>query len=87
MPMPATSFRVWQAKALLNIKMDGYIEATVYAAKRLNLGLSEALFLSLLATLREFKAYMAWATRKPASCGIGLRLSAIPIPSPGNLRH
>lgn len=46
-----------QHKALLNIKMDGYIEASVAAARRLNLGVSEALLLCLLATLREFRAY------------------------------
>lgn len=46
-----------QQKAVLNIKVDGHIEACIAAARRLNLGVLEALELCLLATLREFKAH------------------------------
>jgi hypothetical protein len=46
-----------QQKAVLNIKLDGHIEASVAAARALNLGLSECLRLSLRATVRELKAH------------------------------
>jgi hypothetical protein len=44
-------------KALLKIKLDGYIEAAVQAARLRNLGLLEALSLTAAAVVREFTAY------------------------------
>ncbi len=46
-----------QQRAVLNIKLDGHVEAAVAAARHLNLGLEEALSRCLLATQREFRAY------------------------------
>jgi hypothetical protein len=44
-------------KAWLQIKLDGYIEAAVQAGRLHNLGLSEALSLTMLAVAREFAAH------------------------------
>ena len=45
-----------QFQALLQIKLDGYIEACLLAARRQNMGLEEALQLTCRALLREFVA-------------------------------
>ena len=43
-------------KALLQIKLDGHIEACILAANQANIGLDEAINLAALAFLREFAA-------------------------------
>jgi len=45
-----------QAKGLLQIKLDGHVEACVHAAHSLNLGMEEALSLAAVAFLRECAA-------------------------------
>ncbi|SNS59831.1 inositol monophosphatase family protein [Tropicimonas sediminicola] len=45
-----------QQKALLQIRLDGYLEAAVMAARSQNIGLTEALSLATTALLREFSA-------------------------------
>ncbi|MFD0982649.1 inositol monophosphatase family protein [Tropicimonas aquimaris] len=45
-----------QHKALLQIRLDGYLEAAVMAARAQNIGLTEALSLATSALLREFSA-------------------------------
>lgn len=42
-----------QQKSLLQIKLDGFIEAAVQAARMCNIGISEALSLTMQALLRE----------------------------------
>jgi hypothetical protein len=44
-------------KTLLMIKLDGYIEAAVQAARIRNIGLLEALSLTTAAAVRELAAY------------------------------
>ncbi len=44
-------------KSLLMIKLDGYIEAAVHAARIKNIGLLEALSLTTAAVIRELSAY------------------------------
>ena len=44
-------------KALLKIKLDGYIEAAVQAARIRNIGVLEALSLTTTALVRELSAY------------------------------
>ena len=44
-------------KTLLKIKLDGYIEAAVQAARIKNIGLFEALSLTAAAVVRELAAY------------------------------
>ena len=46
-----------QFQGLLQIKLDGYIEACLLAARQQNIGLEEALQLTCRALLREFVAY------------------------------
>lgn len=46
-----------QLQTLLQIKLDGYIEACLLAARQQNIGLEEALQLTCRALLREFVAY------------------------------
>lgn len=43
-----------QQKALLQIKLDGHVEACILAAHQLNIGVEEAISLTSLAFLREF---------------------------------
>jgi hypothetical protein len=45
-----------QFQSLLQIKLDGYVEACVLAARQQNIGLEEALHLTCAALLREFAA-------------------------------
>jgi len=45
-----------QNRSILQIKLDGHIEACIQAAQIYSIGLSEALDLMLLASLREFQA-------------------------------
>jgi hypothetical protein len=45
-----------QAKAVLQIKLDGHVEACVHAADSLNIGVAEALRLAATAFIREFAA-------------------------------
>ena len=45
-----------QNKALLQIKMDGYVEACILAARQQNIGIGEAMKLAATALLREFVA-------------------------------
>jgi hypothetical protein len=44
-------------KTLLKIKLDGYVEAAVQAARLRNVGLLEALSLTATAVVREVAAY------------------------------
>lgn len=44
-------------KAFLQIKLDGFIEAAVQAARMQNVGISEALSLTMLAVAREVAAH------------------------------
>jgi hypothetical protein len=44
-------------KTLLRIKLDGYIEAAVQAARMRNIGLQESLTLTAAAVAREVAAY------------------------------
>lgn len=46
-----------QQRFLLQVKLDGFIEAAVLAARTQSIGLSEALFLTTSALLREFAAH------------------------------
>jgi hypothetical protein len=43
-------------KTLLQIKLDGHVEACVHAASSLNIGSEEALCLTATALMREFSA-------------------------------
>nr|WP_321251730.1 hypothetical protein [uncultured Ruegeria sp.] len=45
-----------QRQTLLKIKIDGYIEAAILAAKTNNIGLSEAVFLTTQGLIREMAA-------------------------------
>lgn len=45
-----------QNRSILQIKLDGHIEACIQAAQIYSIGLSEALDLMLVAALREFRA-------------------------------
>ena len=45
-----------QQKALLQIKLDGHIEACILAALQLGIGLAEAINLAALAFLRDVSA-------------------------------
>ena len=45
-----------QVKALLQIKLDGHVEACVHAAHSQNIGVAEAMSLATLAFMREFGA-------------------------------
>jgi hypothetical protein len=42
---------------MLQVKLDGYIEACVLAARQQNIGLKEALHLTCAARMREFAAH------------------------------
>jgi hypothetical protein len=46
-----------QQRLVLQVKLDGFIEAGVMASRALNIGLSEALSLATSALLREFSAH------------------------------
>lgn len=46
-----------QQRFLLQVKLDGFIEAAVLAARTQSIGLSEALLLTTSALLREFAAH------------------------------
>lgn len=45
-----------QNKAMLQIMMDGHVEACVHAAEHMNIGIGEAMDLAAMAILREFAA-------------------------------
>lgn len=45
-----------QAKALLQIKLDGHVEACIHAAHSQSIGVCEALSLATAAFMREFSA-------------------------------
>lgn len=45
-----------QLKGLLQIKLDGHVEACVHAAHSQNIGVAEALSLAAVAFMREFAA-------------------------------
>jgi hypothetical protein len=45
-----------QAKTLLQIKLDGHVEACVHAAHSQSIGVAEALNLTAVAVMREFAA-------------------------------
>ena len=46
-----------QMQATLQIKLDGFIEACIHASRVLNIGLSEAMSLTIRAPAREITAH------------------------------
>ncbi|HMQ94890.1 MAG TPA: hypothetical protein PKA33_20805 [Amaricoccus sp.] len=55
-----------QSKALLQIKMDGHVEACILAARQQNIGIGEAMKLAAAAFLREFVAWQFDRSAKSA---------------------
>jgi hypothetical protein len=69
-----------QVKALLQIKLDGHVEACVHAAHSQNIGVAEALSLATAAFMREFAARGSDRTATGATLDAALN-QTYPLPA------